>query len=137
MFRHDAETAGETRALPEKNRVPSAFLLHHQNERANERGGEDEPDALQRPDVIGHEHFADPFDGERFDLRRGNRERRSFSESTRASPPNTASATTTPLQLKPRCSFGLAPREQNGENNQDSDGADINKNLHQSDEFSA
>jgi hypothetical protein len=38
--------ARETHALPGRRILPSALLLHYQHEGANERGGEDEPDAL-------------------------------------------------------------------------------------------
>lgn len=38
--------ARETRALPGRRILPSALLLHYQHKGANERGGEDEPDAL-------------------------------------------------------------------------------------------
>ena len=61
------------------------------------------PDALQRPDIIGHQNFADPFHGERFDLRC--REWRAIVvfKIAQINPPNTASAITTPPQLMPRC----------------------------------
>src|SRR6516225_10625231 len=52
----------------------SSFLLHHQNERSDERDRKDEADALQWPDVIRHQCFADLFDGNWLDWRCGNRE---------------------------------------------------------------
>src|SRR4029453_15437743 len=33
------------------------LFLHHKNERADQRGGKEQPDALQRPDGNGHQHF--------------------------------------------------------------------------------
>jgi hypothetical protein len=49
--------------------VTSTLLLHHENERADERRGKDKANALQRPDVIGHEGLADLTNGERLEVR--------------------------------------------------------------------
>src|SRR5438309_2300655 len=70
--------ARETRALPGRRLRASALLLHYQHERADQRDSENEANALQRPDVIGHERFADPLHRQRFDLQRWNRERFRF-----------------------------------------------------------
>src|SRR5437762_2628686 len=67
-FGETPKPARETRALPRRRIRTSALLLHHEHEGANECGREDEPNALQRPDVIGHQRFADPFHRERLDL---------------------------------------------------------------------
>jgi hypothetical protein len=60
-FGETPKPARETRALPRRRIRTSPFFLHHQHEGADERGSEDESDALQWPDVIGHERFADLF----------------------------------------------------------------------------
>ena len=51
--------ARETRALPRRGFRASTLFLHHENKRADQRGGEQEPDALQRPNIIGHQDFTD------------------------------------------------------------------------------
>src|SRR5438309_638471 len=71
-------SAHETRALRGRRILPSALLLHHQHEGANERDRKDEANALQRPDKISHQNIADPFYGERFDWRCWNCERFRF-----------------------------------------------------------
>src|SRR4051794_16835451 len=43
---------------PERGNA-SPLFLHHENESADQRRGEEEADALERPDVIGHEHLPD------------------------------------------------------------------------------
>src|SRR5262249_52148055 len=45
-----------TRALPMS---VSSLFLHHEHEGADEGGGQEEPNALQRPDVGGHQCLAD------------------------------------------------------------------------------
>src|SRR5262249_8382457 len=106
------------------------------NEGSDKRDGEDEADALQRPDVIRHQCFADLFDRNWLDWRCGKRERcgvqdhpeQSTEDSKRhdhAAPVNATVANV------------IATSKQNGENNQDCDRADINKNLDQADELSA
>ena len=105
--------------------------------RADQRGGQQQPDALQRPDVIGHQHFADPLDGERFDWRRGDGERSGVWRIAQSKPAKTARATSTPPQLNPPVVLIRAAGEQNREDDQDRDRADINKDLDQPDELRA
>jgi len=38
--------------------------------RETKSGGQQNSDALERPDIIGHQQFADSLDGDRLDLRR-------------------------------------------------------------------
>src|SRR5437588_1479030 len=54
--------ARETRALPRRGFRASPLFLQHENKRADQRGGEQEPDALQRPNIIGHQDFTDMLD---------------------------------------------------------------------------
>src|ERR1700719_647977 len=68
---------------PSPRAAASPFLLHDEDERADQRGGQDQADALQRPDVIGHELFADALDRERVAGGRGHRARRRLGNTTR------------------------------------------------------
>ena len=58
-FGETPKPARETRALPGQEFRASSLLLHHENESPNERDSENETNALQRPDKIGHQNFAD------------------------------------------------------------------------------
>ena len=58
-FGETPKPARETRALPGQEIRASTLLLHHKNESPNERDSENEANALQRPDKIGHQNFAD------------------------------------------------------------------------------
>src|SRR5262245_37654305 len=55
-----------TRALPLS---VSSLLLHHQNERTYECGGQEDPHALQRPNIAGHQCLPDLLDCERANVR--------------------------------------------------------------------
>src|SRR6266568_5247800 len=48
-----------TRRIRRRGFRASPLFLHHENKRADQRGGEQEPDALQRPNIIGHQDFTD------------------------------------------------------------------------------
>src|SRR6266498_318576 len=58
------------RALPRRGFRASPLFLHHENKRADQCGGEQEPDALQRPNIIGHQDFTDALNSERRNCRR-------------------------------------------------------------------
>src|ERR1700730_9639200 len=49
-----------------------AFVLHHQNQCANQRRGQQDADAEQRPNVMRHQCFTDLFHGEGLGHRRTN-----------------------------------------------------------------
>ena len=53
-FRRIRKPARCNRALPRCVTQPSLFFLHHQHKRADEGGGQEEPDALQRPHITRH-----------------------------------------------------------------------------------
>jgi len=48
--------------------MSSALFLHHQMKRADQGRGQQNSDALERPDIIGHQQFADSLDGDWLDL---------------------------------------------------------------------
>ena len=45
---------GATVRSPVRQTSPSPFFLHDEHEGADEGGGQEEPDALQRPHITGH-----------------------------------------------------------------------------------
>ena len=50
----------------------SPLLLHHENQCADQRSGEKKPDALQWPDITGHQRFTDSFNSQRSNVWGGN-----------------------------------------------------------------
>ena len=53
-FRRMRKPARCNRALPKRLTPPSLFFLHDEHERTDEGGGQEEPDALQRPHITRH-----------------------------------------------------------------------------------
>ena len=53
-FRRMRKPARCNRALPRCATPPSLFFLHDEHEGADEGGGQEEPDALQRPHITSH-----------------------------------------------------------------------------------
>ena len=92
---------------------------------------------MQRPDIIGHQRFADSFDGERLDCAA----RRSATDGVlRIAHDQTAENgdghdNTAPVNAA--VFSDVAPGQKNGENNQDRDRADIDEYLHQPDKLRA
>ena len=102
---------------PEEELPASPLLLHHENERADQRRGEDEADALQRPDVIGHERFADLPNGQRrHRLSRDAKRRRLHNGPEQAGKDRERDDDAPPV--KTAILFRVAPGEQNRENDQ-------------------
>ena len=95
------------------------------------------PDALERPDVIRHQRFADLPDGQRRERRRRRPRQPVVLKIAQIRPAKTASAISAPLQLKAAVLLRVAPGEQNREDDQHRDRADVDKNLDQADEFRA
>src|SRR5262249_41162008 len=122
-----------TRALPMS---VSSLFLHHEHEGADEGGGQEEPNALQRPDVGGHQCLADLLDCERANVRRDDRKRLCFQnrpdETAKHSKSNENTAPVKTMMF-PR----IAARQQNRENDQHRHCADINKHQSKSHEFPA
>ena len=114
----------------------SALFLHHENERADQCGGQQHADALQRPNVTGHQHFADSLHGERFDWRRCDGLRLRFENCPdQANEYGDGYGNAAPVEAG--IFSHVAPRQQNREDNQHRDRADVDKNLHQTDELRA
>src|SRR2546423_7351009 len=124
------------RTLPRKESRSSSLFLHHQNERADERRGQQEADALERPPVIRHQDFADAFDRERFDCRRDNRYRR-CSQNCPNEPREDDNGNQSAAPIKTARLFILTTRQQDREDDQNRDRADVHEHLHQPDEFGA
>src|ERR1700719_2692312 len=114
----------ETLALPGVS--ASSFLLHHEDERANQRSGEQQTHALERPDVVRHQHFADSFYGERFDGWRDNRYAGRFQNCPNQSAKDNESDDYA-APIKTARLFVLTTGEQDREDDQDRDGTDINE----------
>src|ERR1041385_1815199 len=123
------------RALPNDKIRHSSPFLHHQYQRADQRGGEQQADALQRPDIIRHQHFTDAFDGERFDRWRNDGDRRRF-QNCPDEPSEDGQRHDRSAPIETARLFIFATGEQDREDDQDGDRAYINEYLDESDEFS-
>ncbi len=114
----------------------SSLLLHHEHERADQRGSQEHAHALQRPYVAGHQYLADLLHCERANVWRDDRQRLRFENRPRQTAKhserdeNTAPVETT---MFPR----ITARQENGENNQHRHCADINEHEDQADELCA
>ena len=53
-FRRMRKPARCNRALPRRETPPSLFFLHYEHEGADEGGGQEQTDALQRPHITSH-----------------------------------------------------------------------------------
>ena len=96
----------------------------------DQRSSEEQSDALQRPDVIGHQRFADSFDGERSSLWRRRWRATAFAESPKQ-PGKHSKRDNNAAPIEHRGVPSIAAGEQNRENDQHRDCADINEYLDQ------
>src|SRR6266550_2101201 len=131
-------TAASAAAMAREKLVEwvSSPLLHHQDKCTDQRGSQQNPDALQRPDVSSHQCRANSFDRKRryvvgFDNKRLRLQNRP-GQTTKHSDSDDS-----PAPIESAIFPNIATRQENRKNDQDGDGTNVDEHQRQTDKFSA